>query len=87
MAKFEVTTEIVLYCPVKLIVEAQSKDDALDAASALIPINIQDAATTDRPWKAAVEVKPPQNVQVVTTRLKAVNISATSGGEKVRKIG
>jgi hypothetical protein len=89
MPKFEISTSIVLEVPVKIVVEADSKDDALDMLSGSIPMNASEAHDTrNKGWKATAQIKPPKGESLILTSdsAKASIITATSGSEKIKKV-
>lgn len=87
MPKYEVTLEMIVYCPVKIVVEADDKDAAIDAASGLIAGNVYSAHhDKSRGWKAMVDIAPPKGVEVVSRKVRASIVSQTSGGEKAKKL-
>ncbi len=82
MAQYEIETCLLIHLKVKVIVEADSKDAALDAAADALPANYDmDRA---KKWGANVTLKAPKGVQV--TPVKVVHFEQTGGGEKVRKL-
>lgn len=85
MAKYEVELELSIYAPVKIIVEADDKKDAIDTAIDAVPLSFLDA-TKSQNWKATVTFEPPQYVRVPHPEVKASMIVATRGGERVREI-
>jgi hypothetical protein len=86
MSRYEVTIQLNIYCPIRVIVEADSKEDALDLTAELIAPSVADAAyERNRGWKATLTVTPPKGVEVANRTLKATVISQYSGGEKVKK--
>jgi hypothetical protein len=87
MPKFEISTSIVLEVPVKIVVEADSKDDALDVLSGLIPMNAHEAHNTrNKGWKATADIKPPKGVSIASNPAKAAVVTAASGSEKIKKV-
>ena len=87
MTAFEVTLEAIIYCPVKVVVEADDKDAAIYMASRFLSGNVADAVyEKSRGWKAVVKLTPPKSVYVSNRETRATNISQSSGGERARKI-
>jgi hypothetical protein len=83
MARFEVTTDLIVHCKVKVVVEADTKDGAIDAVADLLPNNFDPDRA--KAWKATVKLKPPTGVEV--TGCKAYHFEQASGSDKARKIG
>lgn len=80
MPRYEVETDLVISCRVKVIVDAEDKGTAIEAATDLLPMNAdRDAA---KKWKATVDLKPPKGVQI--TDVKAYHFEAASGMEKAK---
>ena len=89
MPKFEISTSIVIEVPVKIVVEADSKNDALDVLSGSIPLSAHEAyETKNKGWKATAQIKPTKGESLILTSdsAKASVITATSGGEKIKKV-
>ena len=87
MSRYEITIQLNILCPLRVVVEADSKEDALDLAAEIIAPSVADAAyERNRGWKATLTVAPPKGVEVANRTLKATIISQTTGGEKVRKL-
>lgn len=82
MATFEVETDLIVHCKVKVIVEADDKDEAIDAASELLPSNFDPDAA--KKWKARVDLKPPKGVNARVTR--AYHFEQASGSDKARRL-
>lgn len=79
MSKFEVTTQFLVHTTVKVVVEAESKEAAVDAIAAMAP-NMHDRAG----WSATVYIKAPPGVSAAAGRVSA--IEQTSGSDRARKI-
>jgi hypothetical protein len=87
MSRYEITMQLNILCPLRVVVEADSKEDALDLAAEIIAPSVADAADErNRGWKATLTITPPKGVEVANRTLKATVISQTSGGEKVKKL-
>jgi hypothetical protein len=87
MNTYEVTLELIVHVPVKVIVEADSPGDAIDGASDLLPMNIHEAhEQRNKGWRASVNVKPPKGVVLSKLSVNATYISVASGNEKARKV-
>jgi len=82
MAKFEVETDLIVHCKVKVIVEADDKDAAIDATASLMPSNFDPEAA--KQWRAKVELKAPAGVNI--TRVRAYHFEQASGSDLARKI-
>jgi hypothetical protein len=80
MAKFEIETDIVISCRVKLLVDADSKAMALDVATALLPTNA-DPQSSSR-WQAKVELRAPKGVNL--TACRAYHFQQATGDDKAR---
>lgn len=83
MRKFEVETDLLVHCRIKMIVEADDKDHAIDRAAGLLPFNAKKGSAKE--WRAAVTLSPPRGVDL--TSVKAYHFEAASGGEKAKRIG
>lgn len=83
MASFEVETDLIVHCKVKVTVEADDKQGAIDAASELLPSNFD--ADAAKKWKAKVQLRPPKGVTIRVVR--AYHFEQASGSDKARKIG
>jgi hypothetical protein len=81
MSKYEVTTDLIIHCKIKIIVEVEHKGEAIDAAAAMLPSNFTDQAAL---WKADVKLKPPAGVTI--TSCKAYHFERAAGDEKVKAI-
>ena len=79
MATYEITTELVVTCTVKVLVEADDKDSAIEAATELLPFH-----DDQRGMKATVAIKAPKGVDLKV--VKAFHIAQASGSEKARRI-
>jgi hypothetical protein len=77
MPAFEVEMDLLVYTRVRVRVEAENKDGALDAACEILPNR-----GADEGWSAKVQVKAPEGVEIKV--LRAYHFEQTSGGEKVR---
>jgi hypothetical protein len=82
METFEVTTELHIALTVKVTVEADDKEAAVEAAGSLMPNNFDRDSQIG--WKAKVALKAPKDVNIRVVR--AYHLTGASGGEKVRKI-
>lgn len=82
MPKFEVQTDLLIHTTVKVTVEANSKEEAMDKVAEQLPTNMDGGSSKN--WKAKVELTAPKGVQLVV--MKAHHFEQTSGGEKVRKL-
>jgi hypothetical protein len=82
MPKYEVTTDLIVHCKIKVIVEADDKDAAIDAATDLLPTNMDPDRA--KAWRAKVDLKPPRGVEI--TSVKAYHFEQASGDDKARKL-
>jgi hypothetical protein len=82
MSTYEVEADLIVYCKVKVTVEAEGKDEAIEAAAKILPSNFRPDAAKE--WKAKVELKAPKGVNIRVVR--AYQFDQASGGEKARKI-
>ena len=82
MPRFEVTTDLIVHCRIKVVVEAESKQAAIDAGTDLLPTNIRPGSAAG--WRAKVDLKPPRGVEI--TSVKAHHFEQASGGEKARRL-
>lgn len=82
MATYEVETDLIVHCKVKVTVEAGSAADAIDAAAAILPANADRGAAAK--WKAKVDVTPPRGVKLQV--VKAYHFEQASGADKARKV-
>lgn len=82
MTRFLVATDLVISTHIKIEVEADNKDDAVDRASELLPQNFK--RDSWKGWKANVALTPPKGVTI--TECKAYHFQQASGADKaVRK--
>jgi hypothetical protein len=81
MTTFEVDTDLVVHCRVRLLVEASDKEAAVDAAAELLPSNFERGAADQ--WRAKVELKAPAGVRIKV--LRAYHFEQASGNDKARK--
>ncbi len=81
MAQYEVETDLLVHCRVKVMVEADSKEAAIDAASELLPSN---GDGTSKNWQAVVTVRAPKGVSLRMG--KAYHFEQASGADKARKV-
>lgn len=80
MKTYQVTLEMVVLCPLRLCVEAESKEEALDLAASLVPTNVSEAhATKNGGWKATVRVSPPKGAILNQYEFRATHITQSSG--------
>lgn len=87
MAKYEITGELIVTCPIKYIVEADSKDEALDMGLIRNLPGPHGAVTpAECGWRATVSLKVPKDVHLVNTVLKVGWFNMAGGGEKARKL-
>lgn len=85
--QYEVETELVLYVPVKIHVDALSKEEALELVQGAIPDNVHTAMRgKSLGWKALVSLTAPKSVRLKEVELKATIVVGASGKEKVRKV-
>lgn len=82
METFEVETALVIHCRVKVLVQSDSRQGAIEVAAAVLPHN-HILGSCDG-WKADVKVKPPKGVTVTTA--KAYHFEQASGADKARKV-
>lgn len=82
MAKFEVTTDLIVHCKVRVLVQAEDNEGAIEAAANLLPANHD----LDRAqgWKAKVEFKAPKGVDIKF--LKAVHFEQASGSDTAKQV-
>ncbi len=59
MASWEVETDLIIHCRVKIVVDADSKDDAIETAVDLMPSYGGDAK-----WRAKVDLKAPAGIKI-----------------------
>lgn len=83
MPTFEVETDLIIHCKVKVVVEADDKEGAIDAASELMPSNYDPEAA--KAWKAKVDLRPPKGVNARIVR--AYHFEQASGSDKAKRIG
>ncbi len=87
MRRYEVSLDLVVHCPVNIIVEADDKQAAIDTAYSLVCGSVSEAIDNkNMGWKATLTVKPPKGVEIASATLKATTITAAAGGEKARKL-
>lgn len=88
MKKFELTLEFNVTIPVKVIVEAENREAALDLAGEIAPGSSYDAyETRNGGWGASVTLRPPKGREIVKKdNIRASFITQSSGGEKVREV-
>lgn len=87
MAKYAVKKYVSVEATVVVIVDADSKEDAVDKAADLFSMNGSDAIQTDSGgWKASVTFKPPADVEVQHAKVprKALYITAMSGPDEIK---
>lgn len=82
MAKYEVTTDMIIHCKVRVIVEANDKDGAIDAAAEALPSNWDRDAS--KAWRASVDLKSPKSVTITSCR--PYHFEQASGQDKARKL-
>jgi hypothetical protein len=80
MVKFEVETDIVISCRVKLLVDAENKAAALDVAARLLPADADPESS--RRWQAKVELRAPKGVNLTSCR--AYHFQQATGDDKAR---
>lgn len=83
VALYEVETDLIIHTKVRVTVEADNKDAALDVAAGLLPANHDREAS--RRWRATVDLMPPKGVQIKV--VKAYHFEQASGTDKARKLG
>lgn len=81
--KWTYTTEAVVTVRVEIDVEADTKDEALDRASRILPLNMADG--TRAGWKGKVELIMPPRKGVVIRPGKILCVEGASGPDKIRK--
>lgn len=82
MAKYEVTTDLIVHTRVVVTVEADSKEDAINAASDLLPNNFDREQA--KKWKAKVDLKAPKGIEIRVA--KAYHFEQASGADKAKKV-
>lgn len=85
MDTYEVTTSLIVHCTVKVVVGADSKDAAIEAAAELMPNNFD--AGSRAGWKGTLDIRPPKGVMLVDGKVKATYFEQASGIEKAKKLG
>lgn len=83
MARYEVETDLLVHCRVKITVEADGADDAIDIATGHLPQNHD--RNTQRGWKANCDIVAPKGVDLQF--VKATYFEQASGSERAKKIG
>lgn len=84
MSRYEVTTDIIVHCRITLEVEADSKEDAIDAAAECLPNNYDPDRA--KAWNAKITIKAPRGVKLKSNELRAHHFEQASGSDKARKI-
>lgn len=82
MSTFEVTTDLIIHCKVRVSVEADDKQAAVDAVAELMPNNFD--AESRQGWRASVHVKAPKDVRIAV--IKAYHFEQASGADKAKKV-
>ena len=82
MATYEVETDLIVHCKIKLAVLAGDKQGAIDFAAELLPSNAEPEQS--KRWRADVTLKPPSPVKILAC--KAYHFEQASGSDKARKI-
>jgi len=82
MATFEVETDLIVHCKIKVVVDAGDKAEAINAVADLMPNNFDSDSRIG--WKATVSVKPPKGVNMRV--VKAYHFEQASGADKARKV-
>lgn len=84
MPTFEVTTSLIVHCTVRVVVEAENGDAAIEAVAESMPNNF-DAGSREG-WRGTIDIKPPKSVKLATGIVKASYFEQASGIEKAKKI-
>lgn len=79
---YEVETDLIVHCKVKVRVEADDQNAAIDIVSELLPQNY--LPERSKAWKAKVELKAPNGVNIRVIR--AYHFEQASGSDKARKV-
>lgn len=82
MSTFEVTTDLIVHCKVRIRVEAESKAMAVMAVAEQMPNNFDTMSREG--WSAKVAVKPPKGIDLVGAR--AYYFEQASGKDTARKV-
>jgi hypothetical protein len=82
MSRYEVETDLIVHVKIKLVVEADSKAEAINAAADLLPTNSDMARAQG--WKATVALKPPKGVEI--TSAKPYHFEQASGADKAKQL-
>ena len=80
MSRYEVETDLIIHTKIKVVVEAGSKAEAIEAVADLLPTN-HDMARAKR-WRAIVSLKPPHGVQI--TSVLSYHFEQASGADKAK---
>jgi hypothetical protein len=80
--KFEVDLSLLISTLVRVTVEAETKDAAMDAALDMFPGNYKPGSA--KGWKADIKLTAPNGGEIKV--VKTQNFELASGGEKVRKV-
>ena len=82
MALYEVETDLIVHTKVRVTVEADSKDAAIDAAADLLPSNNDPGAS--RRGRGTVDLKPTKGVQ--TKVVQDYHSEHAGDADKARKL-
>lgn len=82
MATYAVTTNLIIHFKVRVSVEADSAEEAINASADYLPNNFD--ASSQKGWGAKVSLKAPKGTSVEV--VKATHFEHASGYEKARKI-
>lgn len=83
MAKYEVTTDLLVSVRVKVLVEAHDAEGAIEAALEQMPGPYDPERSAE--WKASIMLKPPKDVTIVG-KPRPHHFSSATGAEKAKKV-
>lgn len=84
MSTFEVTTDLIIHCKVKVRVEADDKAAAIDAVADMMPNNFNPGSREG--WKATVKVTPPKSLGLSAMVSRGYHFEQASGADKAKKV-
>jgi hypothetical protein len=82
MSRYEVSTDLIIHTKIKVVIEADSREEAIDNVAGIMPANYN--LERSKLWAANVTVKPPKGIEV--TSIKAYHFEQASGFDKARKL-
>lgn len=80
MSRYEVETDLIVHTKIKLIVEADSKSEAINTAADLLPTNSD--LKRAKGWSATVALMTPRGV--VITSARPYHFEQASGADKAK---